>query len=43
MRVKLTIRELYNHATIVKTTINKGIHAIYEGMRVKLNKTFLES
>ena len=41
MRAKVTIRGIKRPATIEETTMNKGIQAIYEGMRVKLNKTFL--
>ena len=41
MRAKVTIRGIKRPDTIEETTMNKGIQAIYEGMRVKLNKTFL--
>lgn len=42
MRAKVTIREEKQHATIAETTTDKGIQTKYEGMRVKLNKTFFE-
>ena len=43
MRAKVTIREIKRPATIEETTMNKGIQAIYEGMRAKLNKNFFRS
>ena len=41
MRVKVTIRGIKRPATIEETTMNKAIQDIYEGMRAKLNKTFM--
>ena len=40
MRAKVTIRGIKRPATIEETTMNKGIQAIYEGMRAKMNKNF---
>ena len=42
MRAKVTIRGIKRPATIEETTMNKGIQDIYEGMRAKMNKNFLE-
>ena len=42
MRAKVTIRGIKRPDTIEETTMNKAIQDIYEGMRVKMNKNFLE-
>ena len=42
MRAKVTIRGIKRPDTIEETTMNKGGQTIYEGMRVKMNKNFLE-
>ena len=42
MRAKVTIRGIKRPATIEETTMNKAIQDIYEGMRAKMNKNFLE-
>ena len=41
MRAKVTIRGIKRPDTIEETTMNKAIQDIYEGMRAKLNKTFM--
>ena len=42
MRVTFTIRVLSGLALIAETTMNKGLEAIYEGMRVNCANFCLE-
>ena len=42
MRAKVTIRGIKRPDTIEEITMNKGVQTIHEGMRVKMNKNFLE-